>query len=99
MHPGRTISPLERLLALVLASIWILGGCVAIFLSLFRARAVLVVCALLAIVYGVTWLRVSTQSRLLTWPELLRPWKNTDVPEKRRMKVSTKAHAGDHERS
>ena len=99
MRPGRTISPLERLLALVLASIWILGGCVAIYLSLLRGRAVLAVCALLAIVYGVTWLLVSMRSRLLTWPELLRPWKNTDVPEKRRVNVSTKPHAGHHERS
>jgi hypothetical protein len=72
---NRTLSRLERTLALALASAWLLGGGAALVLSLREGRWLLAAGALLALVYGAAWVRVAVFARPLSWAELVAPWR------------------------
>ena len=76
MHARRNLSSVERILAVALSITWLTGGCVALYFALTSVRWGLLVCAVLAVAYGVAWLRVARRSRLLTWRELVMPWRS-----------------------
>ena len=77
MQKRRALSPFERGLALCLSLVWLGGGAFALYLALIHSRWGLGLAALAALVYGVAWLRVAALSRLLTWPDLVAPWRRS----------------------
>jgi hypothetical protein len=75
MRKKGSLSRLERGLAIALAAIWLVGGACGIYLALARGRWGLSFVALAAVIYGAAWLRVAARARLLTWNELVAPWR------------------------
>jgi len=75
MRRNGTLSRLERGLAVALSVIWLAGGAFALYLALARSHWVMAFVALGALVYGAAWLRVAARARLLTWVELIAPWR------------------------
>jgi hypothetical protein len=75
MRRTATLSRLERGLAVCLSVIWLAGGAFALYLALARGHWMMAFVALGALVYGAAWLRVAARSRLLTWVELVAPWR------------------------
>ena len=71
----KALSPIERGIAVSLALVWLSGGALGVFLALVHARWAVAIGGLAALVYGVAWLRVAARSRLLTWHELIAPWR------------------------
>jgi len=69
------LSRVNRAIALALAVVWLGAGGVGIVLGLIHGQLLLVVIALFAISYAVLWFRVVARSRLLTWRELIAPWR------------------------
>lgn len=69
------LSPVNRAVAYALAIVWLSGGAVGLVIGLGHAQVVVVIVATGAIVYGSLWLRVAARSRLLTWRELIEPWR------------------------
>ena len=69
------LSIVNRAIALALAVVWLGAGVVCIVLGLIHGQLLLVVLALFAILYAVLWVRVVARSRLLTWRELIVPWR------------------------
>jgi len=62
-------------LAVCLALVWLCGGAFACYFALLHFRWGMAFVALAALVYGAAWLRAAALSRLLTWPELIAPWR------------------------
>jgi hypothetical protein len=75
MRRTGTLSPPERGLAVGLAVLWLCGGAFALYFALIHSRWGMGLVALTALIYGAAWLRVAALSRLLTWPELIAPWR------------------------
>ena len=75
MPKRRALSPFERGLAVCLSLVWLGCGALALYLALVHSRWGMGVAALAALIYGAAWLRVAALSRLLTWPELVAPWR------------------------
>jgi hypothetical protein len=73
---ARRLSRLERWLAIALALVWLGGGIAALVLAVAESRWSLGACALLALPYGAAWLRIAARARLLTWAELVAPWRS-----------------------
>jgi hypothetical protein len=69
------LAGVNRAVALVLAVVWLGAGAAAIAFGLSHGLMVVVIVAAAAIVYGLLWLRVAARSRLLTWRELVAPWR------------------------
>ena len=69
------LSTVNRTIALAVAIVWLGAGVVGIVLGLIHDQLLLVVLALFAISYAVLWFRVVARSRLLTWRELVVPWR------------------------
>jgi hypothetical protein len=69
------LSTVNRTIALAVAIVWLGAGVVGIVLGLKHDQLLLVVLALFAISYAVLWFRVVARSRLLTWRELVVPWR------------------------
>ena len=69
------LSSVNRAIALALAVVWLGAGVAGIVLGLIHGRLLLAVLALFAISYAVLWFRVVARSRLLTWRELVVPWR------------------------
>jgi hypothetical protein len=46
-----------------------------LYLALVQGRWIMAFVALGALLYGAAWLRVAARSRLLTWVELIAPWR------------------------
>lgn len=69
------LSIVNRAIALALAVVWLGAGVVGIVLGLIHGQLLLVLLALFAISYAVLWVRVVAHSRLLTWRELVAPWR------------------------
>ena len=72
--PG-TLSPFERGLALALSLVWLGGSVGTLYFAVLQSRWLPGFLAIAALVYGAAWLRVATRSRLLTWAELIAPWR------------------------
>jgi hypothetical protein len=60
-----------------LSLVWLSCGCVGLYVGLADARWGMALLALATVVYGAAWLRVAALARLLTWPELVAPWRST----------------------
>ncbi len=71
----RVLRRYERLLAVILAVVWIGGGIAALVIGIARNGWAVMAMALLAIGYGVVWLRVAARARLYEPGELLMPWR------------------------
>jgi membrane protease YdiL (CAAX protease family) len=69
------LSRLDRGLAVILSLVWLLGGAFGLYLGVTRSRWGLAALSLAALCYGLAWLRVALRSRLLTWRELVVPWR------------------------
>ena len=65
----------NRILAFVLAGIWLCAGLAAIAIGVVRERWVIGIAGLFALGYAMLWLRVAARRRLLTWAELVLPWR------------------------
>jgi hypothetical protein len=75
MRKSATLSRLERGVAVGLSVIWLAGGGFTLYLALVQGRWIMAFVALGALIYGAAWLRVAARSRLLTWVELIAPWR------------------------
>jgi hypothetical protein len=75
MKRSRTLSSSERVLAVCLSLAWLCGGALALYSALIHSRWGIGVAAIAALIYGAAWLRVAALSRLLTWAELVAPWR------------------------
>ncbi len=69
------LSGVNRTVAWALAFVWLGAGIAGIVFGVGRAQVALAVAGVLAIVYGLLWLRVAARSRLLSWRELIAPWR------------------------
>ena len=74
----RNLSTAERTVAFVLSLAWLAGGCVGVYFGAVLFHWGLIVFGVLAIAYGVAWVRVALRSRLLTWRELVAPWRSEE---------------------
>jgi hypothetical protein len=72
-----TLNKGNRILALVLALIWITAGVVAVALGLGKRRWLVSALGAVAIWYGFVWIRVMREGRKLQWSEALRPWRRS----------------------
>lgn len=66
-----------RVVAAILAAVWILAGTVCALFAIRDRRWLLLALAILAIWYGLVWLRVVREGRRLRWPEGLLPWRRS----------------------
>lgn len=71
----RSLSPIERGVAVILAVVWLLAGAAGLYVALAHSRWTLAIVSVAALVYAAAWLRVAARSRLLTWRELIAPWR------------------------
>jgi hypothetical protein len=71
----RSVTGINRIVALVLALVWLGAGTAALVVGLLYGRWLLAVIAVFALWYGILWFRVVARSRLLTWSELAAPWR------------------------
>jgi len=69
------LSRLNRFAAMLLALVWLAAGCVAGILGFASGHWLVVTGGILAIVYGLLWMRVAVRSRLLSWQEFIIPWR------------------------
>jgi hypothetical protein len=78
--PGRRkLSGLNRFTALLLALVWLGAGFIAIAIGFVRSRWLVSIGGVFAIAYGVLWLRVVVRSRLLSWQEVIEPWRTAET--------------------
>jgi hypothetical protein len=75
MRRSSGLSLLERCLAVVLAAVWLCAGGMGVYAGVTQARWVVAAIASAAFVYGMAWLRVALRARLLSWSELVVPWR------------------------
>lgn len=78
----RALSPAERLLAGGLSCVWLLGGSVALWFAVTASRWSVAALAMVALGFGIAWLRVVLLSRLLTWQEFVTPWRRPHRAER-----------------
>jgi hypothetical protein len=71
----RTVTGVNRFVALALAVIWACAGAAGLVLAVLNGLPVLGLLSLFAVGYSVLWLRVFIRSRLLSWNQLLVPWR------------------------
>lgn len=69
------LSGVNRAVALGLAIVWLGAGIVGVVFGVGRAQVVLAIVGVAAIAYGLLWIRVAARSRLLSWRELIAPWR------------------------
>ena len=75
-HIQRDVVGVNRAVAFALAAIWLSAGAAAIFFGLMQSRWTLVVAGLFALGYSLLWLRVTARKRLLTWTDVVVPWRS-----------------------
>jgi len=66
------------------AIVWLFGGGMALYAALARSRWGVAPFALAGLFYGIAWLRVACRARLLTWSELIVPWRAPPAQSDRR---------------
>ena len=69
------IHGVNRATALALALVWLCLGGAGVVIGVIEQRWVLIAVALTAMGYAVLWLYVAARSRLLTWRQLVAPWR------------------------
>ena len=65
----------NRIVAAVLAAIWLCAGMLVLVLGLFQGRWLMILVGPLGIGYGLVWVRVAYEGQHLTWPDGLLPWR------------------------
>jgi predicted acyltransferase len=58
-----------------LATVWIGVGLLAIAIGLAQGRWLPPLCGVVAVWYGLVWMRAAREGRLLRWPQGLLPWR------------------------
>jgi hypothetical protein len=71
----RSVTGVNRIVALALALVWLSAGTAALVVGLLYGRWLLTVIAVFALWYAILWFRVAARSHLLTWSELAAPWR------------------------
>jgi hypothetical protein len=71
----RSLTGVDRMVALALASVWLSAGTAALVFGLVHGRSPLAIIGGFAWWYAILWFRVVAQSRLLSWTELVAPWR------------------------
>jgi hypothetical protein len=71
----RPVTGVNRFVAFILGCVWLAGAAGGIAAAFGGGRRWLALPSLLALAYGVLWLRVFAQSRLLTWSDAATPWR------------------------
>jgi hypothetical protein len=66
---------INRLVAAVLAVVWAAAGAIGVIAALRYGHALAGVAALFAFAYAAAWALVASRARLVSWRELLRPWR------------------------
>jgi hypothetical protein len=76
-HPATRLklTRINRIVALVLALIWLIAGTTAVVLGFMQRRLLLPALGTVAIWYGLLWLRVFREGKQLQWRDALRPWR------------------------
>jgi hypothetical protein len=69
------VTGFSRLVALVLALVWLSAGLFGLVLGVMRQHFLLIALSLLALSYAFLWLRVVARSRLLSWRGFVFPWR------------------------
>ena len=77
MPMGRKLGRVSRLVAVILSLIWACVGVSGLVVAFTLGRWVLVAAAIFALWFSVLWARVVCLARLLTWKEVLTPWRTT----------------------
>ena len=72
----KSLSRTSRVVAFALAAAWLAAGVLALALALADRRVLTGTIAIVAIVYGLMWWRVAARAQLLTWRELVAPWRS-----------------------
>jgi hypothetical protein len=75
MATRNKIGGVNRVVALVLALVWLGTGIIGIVLGVVHGQWLLVAVAIFAIWYAVVWFRIVARSRLLKWRELIAQWR------------------------
>jgi hypothetical protein len=71
----RSVTGVNRLVAWALALVWLSGGTAALVFGLAHGRLPLAIIGAFALWYAILWFRVVAHSRLLSWSELVAPWR------------------------
>jgi len=69
------LSGVNRAVALGLAIVWLGAGIAGVAFGVGRGQVVLAFVGLAAVAYGLLWFRVAARSKLLSWRELIAPWR------------------------
>jgi hypothetical protein len=77
MPTGRKLGRVSRLVAAILSLIWACAGVLGLVTALTHGRWVLMLPATFALWFSVLWTRVACRARLLTWKEVVTPWRTT----------------------
>jgi hypothetical protein len=72
----KSLSRTSRGVAFVLAAIWLAAGVLALAAAFAHRRVLPGAIAIAAIVYGLIWRRAAARAQLLTWRELVAPWRS-----------------------
>jgi hypothetical protein len=68
-------SPSNRIIAALLAVIWLALGFAAIFLGIIYKHWLMLLPGLFTVWYGLIWTRAAIESHHLEWPSGLFPWR------------------------
>ena len=71
----RPVTGVNRFVAFVLGCVWLAGAAGGIAAAVGEGPRWLALPSLFALAYGMLWLRVCAQSRLLTWSDVVTPWR------------------------
>jgi hypothetical protein len=69
------LSQINRVAAGILAFVWAGAGIAGLVIGYVHGRWLVAVPALFALWYAGLWLRVAAQARLLSWSDVVRPWR------------------------
>ena len=70
------LTKINRLVALVLALIWLVAGALVLVLGVVKRQWLLPVLGGFALWYGLVWLWVVRQGRQISWRQALWPWRS-----------------------
>ena len=79
MSIQRSVTGVNRIVALALGLMWLSAGAAALVAGVLYGRWLLAVVAACALWYAMLWFRVVARSRLLTWSALAAPWRARKV--------------------
>lgn len=75
MQRKQPASRTTRVIATLLACVWLAGGAWAVAQGVLRGAPLPVLIGAVALWYGLVWARVAYAGRRLQWPDGLFPWR------------------------